>query len=225
MDTYLFSIHPKWCEKIFSGEKTIEVRKTAPKPPFKVVVYCTKGKPNLYIPQEHNCFPMDEASQPYFAEEPILQECDNLANSKVIGEFIVNEVEKLYCRPVPYLNKNNLGYEHFIDNGVYRLNADDGIIFERGDCYIDTMIKNEDLSKMCLSANELFSYCRGFGNHIYTLHITATKLYDKPKELWEFRKPYGNCIVKCAGAHYDRCPWRTITRPPQSYMRIEEVEE
>ena len=30
MDTYLFSIHPKWCERIFNGEKTIEVRKTAP---------------------------------------------------------------------------------------------------------------------------------------------------------------------------------------------------
>lgn len=37
------SIKPEYCEKIFSGEKTIEVRKRAPKlkPPFKVYVYCT----------------------------------------------------------------------------------------------------------------------------------------------------------------------------------------
>ncbi len=41
MKTILISIHPKWCEKIFSGEKTIEVRKTAPKPPFKAIVYET----------------------------------------------------------------------------------------------------------------------------------------------------------------------------------------
>lgn len=40
----LISIRPKWCEKIASGEKTIEVRKTKPKleTPFKCYIYCTK---------------------------------------------------------------------------------------------------------------------------------------------------------------------------------------
>ena len=39
----LISIHPKWCDRIFSGKKTIEVRKTRPKlkPPFEVLVYET----------------------------------------------------------------------------------------------------------------------------------------------------------------------------------------
>ncbi len=41
----LISISPKWCEKIASGEKTIEVRKTRPKleTPFKVYIYCTQS--------------------------------------------------------------------------------------------------------------------------------------------------------------------------------------
>ena len=41
----LFSIHPKWCEKIVNGNKTIEVRKTRPKldTPFKCYIYCTRG--------------------------------------------------------------------------------------------------------------------------------------------------------------------------------------
>ena len=41
----LISIRPKWCEKIISGEKTIEVRKTRPKmeTPFKCYIYRTKG--------------------------------------------------------------------------------------------------------------------------------------------------------------------------------------
>ena len=41
----LISIHPKWCEKIASGEKTIEVRKTRPKidTPFKCFIYCTES--------------------------------------------------------------------------------------------------------------------------------------------------------------------------------------
>lgn len=45
MKTVLISIQPKWCEKIISGEKTVEVRKTRPKleTPFKCYIYCTKG--------------------------------------------------------------------------------------------------------------------------------------------------------------------------------------
>ena len=39
----MLSIRPKWCEKIASGEKTIEVRKTRPKldMPFRCYIYCT----------------------------------------------------------------------------------------------------------------------------------------------------------------------------------------
>ena len=45
MKKILISVRPKWCEKIASGKKTIEVRKTAPKEvPFKAYIYCTKGK-------------------------------------------------------------------------------------------------------------------------------------------------------------------------------------
>lgn len=40
----LISIRPKWCERIASGEKTIEVRKTRPKleTPFKCYIYETR---------------------------------------------------------------------------------------------------------------------------------------------------------------------------------------
>ena len=42
----LISIRPEWCEKIMSGQKTIEVRKTRPKmnPPFKCYIKCGNGK-------------------------------------------------------------------------------------------------------------------------------------------------------------------------------------
>lgn len=45
MKAVMLSIRPKWVEKIASGEKTVEVRKTAPKleVPFKVYMYCTYG--------------------------------------------------------------------------------------------------------------------------------------------------------------------------------------
>ena len=45
MKSVLISIFPKWCEKIASGQKTIEVRKSAPKQvPFKCYIYETKGE-------------------------------------------------------------------------------------------------------------------------------------------------------------------------------------
>lgn len=46
MKAVLMSIHPKWCEKIFNGSKSIEVRKSHPSipTPFKVYVYETKGR-------------------------------------------------------------------------------------------------------------------------------------------------------------------------------------
>lgn len=54
MKAILMSIHPKWAEKIFNGEKTIEVRKTAPKleTPFTVYVYQTKHKGGKAIVSE-----------------------------------------------------------------------------------------------------------------------------------------------------------------------------
>lgn len=56
MKKVLISIHPKWCKLIFSGEKTIEVRKTAPKleTPFKVYVYQTKHKGKSIVSEALN---------------------------------------------------------------------------------------------------------------------------------------------------------------------------
>ena len=43
MNAIMISIHPEWCEKIASGKKTIEVRKTRPKidVPFTCYIYET----------------------------------------------------------------------------------------------------------------------------------------------------------------------------------------
>lgn len=46
MKSVLISIHPKWCELIAAGKKTVEIRKTRPnlETPFKVYIYCTQPK-------------------------------------------------------------------------------------------------------------------------------------------------------------------------------------
>ena len=81
MKSILLSIKPKYVELIASGQKTIEVRKTAPKEvPFKAYIYCTYGNPK-----------------------------ENYALSKqgkVIGEFICNNASEL-----DYVYYWNNGYE------------------------------------------------------------------------------------------------------------------
>ena len=76
----LISIKPKWCERIASGKKTVEVRKTAPKngPPFKCYIYCT----NPSYPHE-DFFVIDAGTKKYKAF---------YGGGKVIGEFICDSI-------------------------------------------------------------------------------------------------------------------------------------
>lgn len=83
MESVLISIRPKWVEKIASGEKTVEVRKTRPKlkTPFKCYIYCTQsgkysgGKvvKNIWI---------NRGTKSRF-----------IGNGKIIGEFICDEIK------------------------------------------------------------------------------------------------------------------------------------
>ena len=75
MKSVLISIQPKYCELIASGEKTIEVRKSAPKEvPFKAYIYETKGATEMPWVDEDGHFIYKGRGQ-------------------VIGEFICNKVE------------------------------------------------------------------------------------------------------------------------------------
>lgn len=77
MKSVMLSIRPKWCEKIVSGEKTIEVRKTKPKleTPFKCYIYCTQSGVALGAWGKHG---------------------------KVIGEFTCDRIDRLAPANEPY---------------------------------------------------------------------------------------------------------------------------
>lgn len=70
----LISIRPDWVEKILSGEKTLEVRKTRPKleAPFKVYIYCTAGNLSYEVNNGMMC---------------------NISGGKiVVGEFVCDKI-------------------------------------------------------------------------------------------------------------------------------------
>lgn len=86
MKKILISIKPEWVKKILNGEKTIEVRRTAPKCelPCEVYIYCTKGKPSIspFLFYENNL-------PPHIVGDEI--------NGKVVAKFTLNKVEAICC--------------------------------------------------------------------------------------------------------------------------------
>lgn len=193
MKSVLISIRPEWVEKIVNGEKTIEVRKSAPKEvPFKAYIYCTKDRKNL-LPIEHG---------------KVLEKVNFWENTdayygfgKVIGEFICDKVDEYT-------------FSH---------------------CEAEYRVTHVEQKAMCLNQPELIRY--GKGKTLYGWHISDLKIYDKPKEFSEFYTIPESGSDCCCGCVWHETPLyempcrtctgerKYLTRPPQSYMRVEELGE
>ena len=208
MKAVMISTQPKWVEKIASRKKTIEVRKTAPEVPFKAYIYCTKAKPYLYR----------EANPPFelFLDSDLYESegyDDRLFSGKVVGEFICDEIiEWQYDR----------GHQYYVD-----YSDDCTSYFPYLKCHSEAT---------GLKCSEIENY--GKGKMLYGWHISDLKIYDKPKELSEFKTPpceksekaCGNCkwLVKINTPDVYECECyvedgRPITRAPQSWQYVEEL--
>ena len=201
----LISIRPEWCEKIVGGEKTIEVRKTRPKleTPFKVYIYCTDGfgRNTVNIPITK------EQLWQHYAETDSM-ECLNcpIGNQKVIGEFVCDDILKI--------DKRGMVEENF-DYCYAALN-------EWGNDDIALYIKA--VRRSCVPREQLNEYGKNV-HFLYLWKISKLKIYETPKELSKFSRPFEICIGKvcdeygCAycenGGH--------IKRPPQSWCYVEEL--
>jgi predicted transcriptional regulator len=170
MKSVLISIQPKWVEKIANGEKTIEVRKTAPKceVPFKCYIYETKGE----------------------TETPWVDEDGHFiykGRGQVVGEFVCDRVYKWECKNrleilesfpiwrasymlfVDDLEKTCLTYDDLWDYGngkpLYGLHISDLKIYDKpkelGEFYTPcpTKEKGDCLSCDCLADNDYGGVC------------------------------------------------------------------
>jgi len=204
----LISIRPEWCEKISSGQKTIEVRKNRPKlkTPFKCYIYESYG---------------DKGYFEVYHETTI---------GKVIGEFVCDRIEEFESEFYSDDSVFNAIYRVAEDEDfpdvltAIASNEDDSKNF-----WICT--------QSCLSFDEIKEYV-GYDKSektFYGWHISDLVIYDKPKELSEFfmecRRVY--CTEKCehygadchANSVYQKSV-RPVKRPPQSWCYVEqEVEE
>lgn len=194
MKAVILSLRPQWCEKIFNGSKTIEVRKSRPSipTPFTVYVYMTKHK---WI----------------FKLLPFLKN----RFAKVIGSFVCDRVDEFdsewseyayACAPTDIPCAMPMSEENAIK-----------ICKEKG----------------CMTLEDIIDYFGDEEWRAYFWHISDLKIYDKPRELGEFRKPCNHindcCTCKEAEFQYDGDELRglicrreiPLIRPPQSWCYIE----
>lgn len=160
----MLSIRPKWCEKIISGEKTVEVRKNRPKleTPFKCYIYETQG---------------------WVEKDGIMA---FRLGGRVIGEFASDRIDKLSPANEPY--------------GIYDI--DDDYVLQT-----------------CLENGALWDY--GHGAPLYGWRISDLLIYDTPRELGEFERPYecDECNAKwaseCNACHEEK---KSSARPRAGAM-------
>lgn len=210
MKGVLISIRPKWAERIASGQKTIEVRKTAPQEvPFKAYIYCTKGKPYLYRVDDDDNFELTNTLRPKV--DGYVKDY-NEQNGKVIGEFICDKVYPIKNRGSSFSVADE---EQSVTNEIARqscLYYDDMVSYfgnKDGFGWHISDLKIYDKPKELIKFNAVCKYINA-DKSCYFRKVVC------PYQKFDYNKDGSINIVECS---------RVITRPPQSWQYIEDLGE
>ena len=194
MKSVLISIHPKWCELIASGEKTIEVRKTRPKieTPFKCYIYETKARSDM----------------PTFVDEDghVLY----TGRGQVIGEFICDKAYELV---------NAFGGIMFADENLNQLEPQ---LFRDMSCLTDEQtadyLGDKDGYGLHITDLKIYDKPRELGE--FYVHKYDERDYCSGCVHHECPAIEYPCY-ECAGDKDNRA---YLYRPPQSWCYVEELE-
>lgn len=198
MKAVLISIQPKWVEKIASGQKTIEVRKTAPKQvPFKGYIYSTFPKKPAYT------LWLNRGTKNKF-----------LADGKIIGEFVCDKVIK------------TCGWRLRGDTQQCAKRTADEEAFPKLACLtIDEIVKyagseNREVCGLHISDLEIYDKPK----ELSEFH-TPEVFRDCKKECDELE--YYRCPIKDSRKVDKACGWcrtsKPITRAPSNWQYVEEL--
>ncbi|MBR3767549.1 MAG: hypothetical protein IKL10_04830 [Clostridia bacterium] len=207
MKAVLISIRPEWCLLILLLKKFLEIRKTRPKIDGPFKCYIYCTKNKQFF----NCGGMRLSNEDLY----------RLPN----GEIKCGCSVELMSYGDDEYDENN-----FLNGKIIGEFICDGIISH-------CEMANADIAEQqgCIKREELLKYSNG--KELFGWHISNLKIYDKPKELYEF---YRKCEkLKCEvcehlkyqrvnSSEYDYdCEYVNghipITRAPQSWCYVEEV--
>lgn len=189
----MLSIRPKWCEKIISGEKTIEVRKNRPKleTPFKCYIYCTLQGCNEF-------FRVDLGGD--VAKWNRGKWADRKGN--VIGEFTCDRIYKIDKDSTDFLFKAG-------GLSVYKQAAEEK-------CGLRVAMTDDEL-------HGYLGHYQGYGWHIVDLKIYETPKKLTEFHTWEKCKSCSKSGYESTACIYDEncmIP-AAITKAPQSWCYVE----
>ena len=177
----MISIRPKYCEKIASGEKTIEVRKTRPKleTPFKCYIYRTKG------------------TVPHIINDKWVQ---MEVGGTVIGEFTCDRIDRLIPANEPYsiydidddyvlqtCLENGALWDYGHGTPLYGWHISDLKIYDKPKELSEfspmCMYKNDD--KSCQSRRVACSYQKYDYNHDGSINLVECgRTLERPPQSW-----------------------------------------
>ena len=196
MKSILISIRPKWVEKIASGKKTIEVRKTAPKgTPFKAYIYCTR------ITDKKHC--RDEFDVGVWkGNEHVIGEfiCDKVYSIKnqdsrfsVADEEkgVTNDIARQSCLDyddmVSYLgNKDGYGW-HISDLKIYDKLKALWQFYKRGAKMFEELSDGTELCEYCKFPSQGLYLCEGrFCDAAYEAYLDCNFTLTRPPQSWQY---------------------------------------
>lgn len=202
MKAVMLSLRPQWCEKIFNGSKTIEVRKTYPKldRPFIVYVYQTKHKGGKKIVSE------------------VLNSV--YGGGKVIGSFVCDRIREIiplglrgFKLGAEWLKEMCLSKEQLDEYGglktLYSWHITEPKLFDKPRALGEFWAYNAELHKRFANEED---FCCYNGTNEYGELLNECALFNTD-------------IKRCYSCWEEWSGWRhRITRPPQSWYYVEGLE-
>lgn len=203
MNHIILSIQPQWLAKILNGEKTVEIRKSVPKLPCTVWLYCTKKQRTAFVIKKGEEIIYDiKAEKTTFIKVDKANDYGDLIGNggRVVAKFVLEKADKFEWDDYAFMHDSQ-----------------------------ESVNPDELLVKSCLKSWQLSDY--GRGKDIYAWHIKNLTILDKPLALGDFqsylmeqkkgRKPKNNTPQEIIASAPKYVFYRgEITRAPQSFQYV-----
>lgn len=175
----IISIHPKWCELIFSGKKKLEIRKRIPNASFPITFYVYQTIDKNW---KYNLVPSLASKQ-----------------GKVVGTFTCNDIDHWESEfwledtdvyeAITMIEEDEFEPGEYIQTRVFTNEWEDWEIepeFEKTLLYKDS----------CVSWSELRNYMKSGWNDFYTIHVEDVYYFTNPLNISDFQNKNGKVLTR-----------------------------